>query len=199
MAKLFFTHASMNVGKSTQLLQVAFNYNERNQNVLLYKPAFDTRTEGTIGSRIGIQRECRCVHVNENMFTMIEKESKLSEIACVLVDEAQFLTEKQVWELSDVVDKLDIPVMCYGLRTDFLGNLFPGSRALLSISDEIRQLSGICDCGRKSCMVARVDDNGNVIRRGEQICIGAEQRYISFCRKCWKNKLSYDWDKFKQT
>ncbi|ADM80134.1 thymidine kinase [Aeromonas phage phiAS5] len=199
MAKLFFTYASMNVGKSTQLLQVAYNYNERGQNVLLYKPAFDTRTKDTIGSRIGIQRECRCVHVHENMFTLVETESKLQKIDCVLVDEVQFLTEKQIWELSDIVDKLGIPVMCYGLRTDFLGNLFPGSRALLAIADETRQLPGICDCGRKTCMVARTDDNGNVIRRGEQICIGAEQRYVSFCRKCWKEKLSYNWDQFKQT
>lgn len=192
MAKLFFTHAAMNVGKSTQLLQVAYNYNERGQNVLLFKPAFDTRTEGTIGSRIGINRECRCVHHNENMFTLIEKEGKLQKIDCVLIDEAQFLTETQIWQLSDVVDKLDVPVMCYGLRTDFLGNLFEGSRTLLAIADEIRQLSGICDCGRKSCMVARIDDDGRVIKRGEQICIGAEQRYISFCRKCWKEKLSHE-------
>lgn len=186
MAKLFFSYASMNSGKSTQLLQVAHNYEERGQVVLLIKPAFDTRTDKTIGSRIGIAKPCEVVSVHENLFEFV---SNRGHIDCILVDEAQFLSKSQVWQLSDVVDKLNIPVMAYGLRTDFLGNLFTGSEILLSIADVIREVNGICECGRKTCMVARVDDTGNAIHEGSQICIGSEEKYVSFCRKCWKQKL----------
>ncbi|QIW86847.1 thymidine kinase [Aeromonas phage Ahp1_CNU-2021] len=191
MAKLFYFYAAMNSGKSTQLLQVAHNYTERDQNVLLLKPKIDTRTSNTIGSRIGISKACLSIDVDVNLVDFFKAQT--TKYDCILVDEAQFLTEDQVWQLSDIVDKLHIPVMCYGLRTDFLGNLFEGSRTLLAIADSITEVRGICECGRKACMVARIDSNGNAILRGEQVCIGAEETYVSFCRACWKKKLKTNW------
>lgn len=189
--KLYYRYAAMNSGKSSQLLQVAHNYQERGQNVLLLKPAIDTRTTDTIGSRVGLSKPCVLIGTDENIGILIEETDASTEngIDCVLIDECQFLTDVQVWQLSDVADFMNIPVMCYGLRTDFIGNLFDGSKTLMAIADDISEIRGICDCGRKSSMVARLDSNGNAIKIGEQICIGAEEKYVSFCRRCWKNLL----------
>ena len=186
--KLYFRYAAMNSGKSSQLLQVAHNYEERNQRVLLIKPSVDTRTINTISSRIGISKECTLVDVTDDLYTLIRQKLTELHMDCVLIDECQFLSKSQIWQLSDVVDKLKIPVMCYGLRTDFKGNLFEGSAALMAIADDITEIRGICECGKKSNLVARMDSNGNAILDGDQVCIGAEERYISYCRPCWKRK-----------
>lgn len=186
--KLYFRYAAMNSGKSSQLLQVAHNYIERNQRVLLIKSAIDTRSTNVISSRIGISKPCDVV-TNDNLYDYIRNKHLENYYDCVLVDESQFLSKEQVWQLSDVVDILKIPVMCYGLRTDFLGNLFEGSAALMAIADDITEIRGICDCGKKSTLVARIDENGNIVTNGDQICIGAEDKYISYCRRCWKKLI----------
>lgn len=187
MAKLYFHYAAMNAGKSTILLQAAYNYQERGMRTLLLKPAIDTRGDapGNISSRIGIAAPATLFSATDDLFEMIEQESAAASLDCVLVDEAQFLTKEQVWALARVTDTLGIPVMCYGLRTDFQGELFPGSAALLAIADNLREIRTICWCGRKASMVLRMDEKGNPIKTGEQIEIGDDQRYVSLCRKHW--------------
>lgn len=189
MAKLSFRYSSMNSGKSTQLLQIAHNYEELGGEILIIKPALDTRDNTYIKSRIGLGREAHLLSKKEdNLFEFVKKyETKLN---CILIDEAQFLTKEQVWQLTDVADILDIPVIAFGLRTDFQGQLFEGSEWLLAWADEVEEVQtiSVCHCGKKARFVLRVDDNGNVIEDGEQVVCGGNERYISVCRKHFKEK-----------
>lgn len=188
MAKLYFHYASMNAGKSARLLTDAYNYQERGMRILMYKPAIDTR-EGkqSISSRIGLEATCTMITPDMDLYYDIHNNHFYSDseklVSCVFVDEAQFLSRKNVMDLCRVVDELDIPVMTYGLRTDFQLNLFEGSYMLLALADEIRELRGVCHCGKKATTVARIDANGKFVANGDQIEIGAEDKYVSLCRK----------------
>ncbi|RUO50248.1 thymidine kinase [Pseudidiomarina aquimaris] len=190
MASLYFTYSAMNAGKSTSLLQVAHNYEEREQKVLLLTPAIDDRAgKGMIASRLGIDRSALAFTSGTDLAALIEARHGQQPIDCVLIDEAQFLTETQVWQLTDVVDRIDIPVMCYGIRTDAFGQAFPGSAVLLAVADKVSEMKTICFCGRKATMNLRIDEKGDAVKVGEQIAIGGNDRYISCCRKHWKEKL----------
>ena len=190
MAKLYFQYSTMNAGKSTLLLQASHNYQERGMETYLITARFDKRAgDGKIGSRIGISSDGDTFDNQENMFQKIESRLKKGPCSCVFIDEAQFLTEEQVWQLARAVDDLSVPVMCYGLRVDFQGKLFPGSAALLAIADEMREIRTICYCGKKATMVIRQDENGNVIKDGAQIQIGGNEAYISLCRRHWREEI----------
>ena len=190
MAKLYFSYSTMNAGKSTVLLQASHNYGERGMKTMLFTAELDNRSKvGNISSRIGLSEKASTFNNDDNLFYSVEERLKKDKISCVFVDEAQFLTDKQVWELSDVVEKLNIPVMCFGLRTDFQGKLFEGSSTLLAIADELKEIKTICYCGKKANMVVRVDFNGKVLIEGAQIEIGGNEKYISLCRKHWKNEM----------
>ena len=190
MAKLYFSYSTMNAGKSTVLLQASHNYGERGMKTMLFTAELDNRSKvGNISSRIGLSEKASTFNNDDNLFSLVEKRLNTDKISCVFVDEAQFLTDKQVWELSDVVEKLNIPVMCFGLRTDFQGKLFEGSSTLLAIADELKEIKTICHCGKKANMVVRVDFNGKVLKEGAQIEIGGNEKYISLCRKHWKNEM----------
>ena len=190
MAKLYFSYSTMNAGKSTVLLQASHNYGERGMKTMLFTAELDNRSKvGNISSRIGLSEKASTFNNDDNLFSSVEKRLKKDKISCVFVDEAQFLTDKQVWELSDVVEILNIPVMCFGLRTDFQGKLFEGSSSLLAIADELKEIKTICHCGKKANMVVRVDSNGKVLREGAQIEIGGNEKYISLCRKHWKSEI----------
>lgn len=190
MASLYFTYSAMNAGKSTSLLQVAHNYEERDQRVLLLTPAIDERAgKGVIASRLGIDRAALAFTSSTDLAALIQARHGQQQIDCVLLDEAQFLTETQVWQLTDVVDRIDIPVMCYGIRTDAFGQAFPGSAVLLAVADKVSEMKTICFCGRKATMNLRIDEKGEAVKVGEQIAIGGNDRYISCCRKHWKEKL----------
>ena len=190
MAKLYFSYSTMNAGKSTVLLQASHNYGERGMKTMLFTAELDTRSKvGNISSRIGLSEKASTFNNDDNLFSSVEERLSTDKISCVFVDEAQFLTEKQVWELSDVVEILNIPVMCFGLRTDFQGKLFEGSSSLLAIADELKEIKTICHCGKKANMVVRVDSNGKVLKEGAQIEIGGNEKYISLCRKHWKNEM----------
>lgn len=190
MASLYFTYSAMNAGKSTSLLQVAHNYEERDQRVLLLTPAIDDRAgKGMIASRLGIDRSALAFTSGTDLAALIEARHGQQQVDCVLIDEAQFLTETQVWQLTDVVDRVDIPVMCYGIRTDAFGQAFPGSAVLLAVADKVNEMKTICFCGRKATMNLRIDEDGEAVKVGEQIAIGGNDRYISCCRKHWKEKL----------
>ena len=183
MAKLYFYYSTMNAGKSTALLQASHNYEERGMRTLLYTAQLDSRQGGRIHSRIGIEREARHFHPGSDLKSEIADEHARSRLACVLVDESQFLTPKQVKQLGGVVDELNVPVLCYGLRTDFRGALFPGSAQLLGWADNLVEIKTICHCGRKAIMVVRVKADGSIEREGEQIEIGGNERYVSLCRR----------------
>jgi len=190
MAKLYFSYSTMNAGKSTVLLQASHNYGERGMKTMLFTAELDNRSKvGNISSRIGLSEKASTFNNDDNLFSSVEKRLKKDKISCVFVDEAQFLTDKQVWELSDVVEILKVPVMCFGLRTDFQGKLFEGSSTLLAIADELKEIKTICHCGKKANMVVRVDSNGKVLKEGAQIEIGGNEKYISLCRKHWKNEM----------
>ena len=190
MAKLYFSYSTMNAGKSTVLLQASHNYGERGMKTMLFTAELDNRSKvGNISSRIGLSEKASTFNNDDNLFSSVEERLSTDKISCVFVDEAQFLTEKQVWELSDVVEILNIPVMCFGLRTDFQGKLFEGSSSLLAIADELKEIKTICHCGKKANMVVRVDSNGKVLKEGAQIEIGGNEKYISLCRKHWKNEM----------
>ncbi len=187
MAKLYFHYSTMNAGKSTLLLQASYNYRERGMNTALLTYAFDTRAgEGRIGSRIGISAPAAAFREGDDLFELIRAWQAREPIACVFIDEAQFLEPAQVWQLARVVDDLGLPVMCYGLRVDFLGNLFPGSATLLALADEMREARTICHCGKKATMVVRKDADGRVLTQGDQIAIGGNDRYESLCRRHWR-------------
>ncbi|HBS24768.1 MULTISPECIES: thymidine kinase [Thalassospira] len=190
MAKLFFYYSSMNAGKSTTLLQSSFNYQERGMQTLLLTVAFDDRFGvGKIASRIGLEAPAVLFDGNTDLCALIREKLDEGRIDCVLVDEAQFLTKDQVWQLSDVADKLGVPVLCYGIRTDFQGQLFEGSKWLLAWADKLSELKTICHCGRKAGMVLRVDENGNTVREGAQVEIGGNDRYVSVCRQHFKEAM----------
>jgi thymidine kinase len=182
----------MNAGKTTSLLQSSYNYRERGMNTLLFTAAIDNRYEvGKITSRIGLSSDATTFKADDDLFKETKQELEQKPIHCVLVDEAQFLTEDQVFQLTEVTDKLKIPVLAFGLRTDFLGNLFEGSRYLLAWADELKELKTICHCGKKATMVVRMDENNKAIREGSQIVIGGNDRYISMCRKHFKENVLY--------
>ncbi|NVO24139.1 thymidine kinase [Donghicola mangrovi] len=184
MAKLYFHYSTMNAGKSTVLLQASHNYLERGMKTYLLTAAIDGRAGvGRIASRIGISAEADVFNPLENLQEKVLNRLKEGEITCIFVDEAQFLTEDQVWQLARIVDDLTIPVMCYGLRVDFLGKLFPGSAALLAIADEMREVRTICHCGKKATMVIRKSPDGTVQTSGNQVQIGGNETYISLCRR----------------
>lgn len=187
MAKLYFHYSTMNAGKSTLLLQAAYNYRERGMEPYLLTAKLDGRAgKGRIGSRIGIEAEAETFSPAEDLFAKIERRLEQGKVACVFIDEAQFLEKGQVWQLARAVDDLRIPIMCYGLRVDFQGELFPGSAALLALSDEMREARTICHCGKKATMVVRQDQDGNVLKDGAQIQIGGNEAYVSLCRKHWR-------------
>lgn len=185
MAKLYFYYSAMNAGKSTVLLQSSYNYKERGMDTLLYTPAIDTRYGlGKISSRIGLNSEAIPFSDTDNLYEQTrEQVAKNPKIKCILVDESQFLTKAQVAQLTEVVDKIDVPVLAYGLRSDFKGEPFPGSMYLLVWADNIVEIKTICHCGKKAMMNARIDDNGQVIKTGDQIQIGGNERYVAMCRK----------------
>ena len=190
MAKLYFQYSTMNAGKSTLLLQASHNYHERGMKTYLITARFDKRAgDGKIGSRIGIASDADTFDSRENMFQKIELRLEKGPCSCVFIDEAQFLSEEQVWQLARVVDDLKVPVMCYGLRVDVQGKLFPGSAALLALADEMREIRTICHCGKKATMVIRQDGNGTVIKDGAQIQIGGNETYISLCRRHWRETI----------
>jgi thymidine kinase len=191
MAKLFFYYSAMNAGKSTVLLQSSYNYHERGMRTLLFVPAIDTRAgPGRIQSRIGLHADALPLPADEDVFAHVKAAHAAQPVACVLVDEAQFLTPAQVDQLADIVDRLDIPVLCYGLRTDFRGELFPGSAQLLGWADNLVEIKTICHCGRKAIMVVRVKADGTAEREGAQIEIGGNERYVPLCRKHFSQALA---------
>ena len=190
MAKLYFYYSSMNAGKSTNLLQSSYNYKERGMNTLVLAPRLDDRYgEGKVTSRIGIESEATTFSTDTNLFDLAESRRGEEAIHCVLIDEAQFLTRDQVFQLSDVTDKLNIPVLAYGLRTDFRGEPFEGSKYLLAWSDNLKEIKAICHCGTKATMVLRMDEKGNAVTDGAQVEIGGNDRYVSMCRKHFKQKF----------
>ena len=190
MAKLYFHYSTMNAGKSTLLLQAAHNYEERGMETYLMTFAFDGRAgEGRIGSRIGIGAAADVYAPGEDLFAKLERRLARGTPACVFVDEAQFLEEAQVWQLARAVDDLKVPIMCYGLRVDFQGKLFPGSAALLALADEMREVRTICHCGKKATMVVRMTEDGQVVRDGAQVQIGGNESYVSLCRRHWREAV----------
>jgi thymidine kinase len=190
MAKLYFYYSTMNAGKSTALLQASHNYEERGMRTLLYTALIDSRDGGLIHSRIGIEREAKHFHPAMDLRGDITQEYQSAPLACVLVDESQFLTPDQVKQLAYVVDELNVPVLCYGLRTDFRGELFPGSAQLLGWADNLVEIKTICHCGRKAIMVVRVKADGTVEREGAQIEIGGNDRYVPLCRRHFSQALA---------
>lgn len=190
MAKLFFNYSTMNAGKSTVLLQASHNYREHGMDTYLLTARIDGRAgPGRIASRIGIGSEADTFAAGDNLFAMINNRLSHGPLACVFVDESQFLEPDQVWQLARVVDDLNLPVLCYGLRVDFRGELFPGSATLLALADEMREVRTICRCGRKATMVIRQDDTGRVITKGEQVQIGGNETYVSLCRRHWREAV----------
>jgi thymidine kinase len=191
VAKLFFYYSTMNAGKSTILLQSSYNYRERGMHTLVMSPEIDDRFGvAKVSSRIGLQADSIPFSPNQNLFRLIQTEHQQRAVHCVLIDESQFLTRMQVRQLSDVCDELDVPVLAYGLRTDFQGNLFEGSQHLMAWADTLNEIKTICHCGRKATMVLRMDSKGHPVREGEQIEIGGNERYVSVCRKHFKQGLA---------
>lgn len=187
MAKLYFYYSAMNAGKTTHLLQSSYNYRERGMNTLILSPAFDNRFGiGVVKSRIGIESPSVIFKEKEDVFKLTKNLLKDREINCVLVDEAQFLSKDQVYQLTEIVDQLDIPVLAYGLRTDFQGELFSGSQYLLAWADHLKELKTICHSGKKATMVVRVDEDGRAIKSGNQVEIGGNEKYISVSRAEYK-------------
>jgi len=191
MSKLYFYYSAMNAGKSTVLLQSSYNYHERGMRTLVFAPAVDTRAgTGRVRSRIGLEAAAQPLPPDEDVLAHVRAAHAAQPVACVLVDEAQFLTPAQVRQLSDVADLLRIPVLCYGLRTDFQAQLFPGSAALLALADNLIELKTICHCGRKATMNLRVGPDGRAVREGAQVEIGGNDRYVAMCRRHFKEALA---------
>jgi thymidine kinase len=187
MAKLYFYYSAMNAGKTTVLLQSAHNYRERGMHPLLFKPRFDDRySVSRIRSRIGLESPAIAFGPDDDLFDQVREQLAERNVHCVLVDEAQFLSRDQVYQLTEVVDRLNIPVLCFGLRTDFQGELFEGSRYLLAWADQLEELKTICHTGRKATMVVRVDEAGYALREGSQVEIGGNERYVSVSRREFK-------------
>lgn len=190
MAKLYFHYATMDAGKTTMLLQASYNYRERGMTTMLFVAGHYRKDDavGYISSRIGLEAEAEMFRAGDDLFARIAEHQKHETVHCVFVDEAQFLEEEQAWQLARVADRLGIPVMCYGLRTDFQGKLFSGSHALLAIADELREVRTICRCGRKATMVVRLGADGKVAKQGAQVSIGKEA-YVSLCRRHWEEEM----------
>ena len=190
MAKLYFYYAAMNAGKSTTLLQADFNYRERGMQTMLWTAALDERAgAGVIGSRIGLEAGANRYWDSTSLFDGVVKELIKRKLDCILVDEAQFLTRDHVLQLCRISDELKIPVLCYGLRTDFQGSLFPGSAALLALADALIELKAVCECGRKATMNLRVDSEGHAVASGAQTEIGGNDRYVALCRRHFFERL----------
>ena len=190
MAKLYFNYSTMNAGKSTLLLQAAHNYRDGGMDTYLIPAQFDNRAgAGRIASRIGIGEPADTFAPDDDMFAKLEARFAKGKIACVFIDEAQFLSKAQVWQLARAVDDLGVPVMCYGLRVDFRGDLFPGSAALLAWADEMREVRTICHCGKKATMVMRKGPDGRPLKDGEQVVIGGNETYQSLCRRHWREAV----------
>jgi thymidine kinase len=184
MAKLYFYYSSMNAGKSTSLLQASYNYQERGMSTIILTPAVDNRYgDGKVTSRIGLQADAVMIGDSEDLFEKIDQRRRSEPLHCVLVDEAQFLKREQVLQLGRICDEIDIPVLAYGLRTDFRGEPFEGSKYLLALADNLKEIKAICHCGSKATMVVRQDESGRVITSGESVEIGGNDRYVSMCRK----------------
>jgi thymidine kinase len=184
LAQLYFYYSSMNAGKSTSLLQSAYNYKEQGMNPMILSAAIDDRYGvGKVTSRIGLEAVAHLFNKDGNIFSFISEQNINQPIDCVLIDESQFLSKEQVKQLCQVVDKLDIPVLCYGIRTDFMGELFPGSQHLLAWADNINELKTVCHCGRKATMVVRLDTDGTIVSDGDQVVIGGNDQYQSMCRR----------------
>ena len=190
MAQMYFYYSAMNAGKSTTLSQSSFNYQERGMTPVIFTAALDDRYGiGKVSSRIGLQSDAQLFNAETDLYREISNLNEVETRHCVLVDESQFLSRQQVYQLTEVVDKLRIPVLCYGLRTDFLGELFEGSKYLLSWADKLVELKTICHCGRKANMVIRTDENGVAIAEGDQVSIGGNDKYVSVCRQHYKEAL----------
>ena len=189
MAKLYFNYSSMNAGKSTMLLQANHNYQERGMSTIIYTSSVDDRYgRKEIVSRIGLKAESNIFSSDTNIYEEVISFNKDKRVDCVLIDEAQFLSKDQVAQLGQIVDDLDIPVLTFGIRTDFKGNLFEGSKYLLAWADNLKEIKTVCHCGRKATMVLRLDENGNVLETGDQIEIGGNEKYVSICRKHFYEK-----------
>jgi thymidine kinase len=189
MAKLYFYYASMNAGKSSHLLQADFNYRERGMATMLWTAALDSRSQGMVRSRIGLESEAHRFHPDTDLWAEVFAAHAQTPLDCVLIDEAQFLTPDQVWQLARLSDEAGIPVLCYGLRTDFQGALFPGSAVLLGIADALVELKAVCHCGSKATMNLRVDASGAAVKQGRQTEIGGNDRYVALCRKHFSEAL----------
>ena len=190
MAKLYFYYASMNAGKSTNLLQADFNYRERGMATMLWTAAFDGRGgDHPIKSRIGLGNDAHLFDDETDLFAQVSAAHAVQPLACVMVDEAQWLSKAQVWQLARVADEVGIPVLCYGLRTDFRGEMFPGSGALLGIADALVELKAVCHCGRKATMNLRVDEGGGAVHEGAQVEVGGNERYVALCRRHFTEAL----------
>ena len=189
MAKLYFNYSSMNAGKSIMLLQANHNYQERGMSTIIYTSSVDDRYgKKEIVSRIGLKAESNIFSSDTNIYKEVISFNKDKRVDCVLIDEAQFLSKDQVAQLGQIVDNLDIPVLTFGIRTDFKGNLFEGSEYLLAWADNLKEIKTVCHCGRKATMVLRLDENGNVLETGDQIEIGGNEKYVSICRKHFYEK-----------
>ena len=190
MAKLYFHYSTMNAGKSTVLLQASHNYIERGMETYLITADLDDRAgQAVIASRIGIEARADTFTKNTNLFQLIHERLNAGPCACVFLDEAQFLSEDQVWQLARAVDDLGVPVMCFGLRVDFQGKLFPGSATLLALADEMREVRTICHCGKKATMVVRRDADGKTLTTGDQVQVGGNETYVSLCRRHWREDM----------
>lgn len=190
MAKMYFYYSSMNAGKSTSLLQSSHNYRERGMNTIVFTPTVDTRFgDGVVKSRIGIETQAINFNRDEDLLAHVRREAIQQQIHCVLVDEAQFLTRAQVFQLGEICDRLNIPVLAYGLRTDFQGELFEGSRYLLAWADNLNEIKTICYCGKKATMVVRMNEDGTAVKEGDQVAIGGNELYVSTCRRHYKETL----------
>ena len=190
MAKLYFNYATMNAGKSTLLLQASYNYRERGMHTMLFVAGHYRKNDeaGYISSRIGLDADAEMFGDGDDLYARIAEHHASKTVHCVFVDEAQFLEEAQVWQLARVADRLGIPVMAYGLRTDFQGELFSGSKALLAIADDLREVRTICRCGRKATMVVRLGPDGKVAKEGDKVAIGKDA-YVSLCRRHWEEEM----------
>lgn len=193
MAKLFFYYAAMNAGKSTLMLQSSHNYLERGMQVLRFLPQLiASETQGSVCSRIGLAHDAIAFSPSFCFVTYLGENLRDQNVSCILIDEAQFLTRQQVWQLCHIVDFMDIPVLTYGLRTDFLGNLFEGSQALLALAEELIEIKTICFCGRKATMTVRVDADGRVATEGKQVEFGGNEKYVSLCRRHYQEAIRGD-------
>ncbi len=188
MAKLYFKYGAMGSSKTAQALITKFNYEERGMRVWLIKPATDNRDgDNIIKSRVGLSAECRAIGKTDDILALYERESDCANV--VIADECQFFTPEQIDMLRELVNARGVPVLCFGLRTDFLTRLFPGSRRLFEVADEITEIKTMCECGRKATVTARIDKTGGIVTEGRQVILGGNDKYIAMCHKCWRDRV----------